>query len=223
MDLPIDQVVCGDALKELKAFPDKSVDLIFADPPFNAKKGMGTLSHRYLADIDNRTDSEYKAFCQAWFEEARRIGKRILLTPGIKHTHNYPQPLWTIAIEQPAAVKFSVFGGFNVWEPLFVYDRPVKRVPRDMVRYHCRNLEKGVWIDHPCPDNIDMLRWIIGTWSRANDIVLDPFAGTGTTLIATKEQGRRFIGIEIIPQYCNISKQRLAQQVIPTERMVNDV
>ena len=46
------------------------------------------------------------------------------------------------------------------------------------------------------------------------DLVLDPFSGSGTTAKAAKELGRRFLGLEINPEYCAIAEQRLAQQVL---------
>jgi DNA modification methylase len=46
-------------------------------------------------------------------------------------------------------------------------------------------------------------------------VVLDPFAGSGTTLKAAKELNRRFIGIEINPEYVEICKKRIAQDVLP--------
>lgn len=55
----------------------------------------------------------------------------------------------------------------------------------------------------------------IATWSNPGDVVLDPFAGSGTTLKAAKELNRRFVGIEINPEYVEICKRRIAQDVLP--------
>ena len=54
----------------------------------------------------------------------------------------------------------------------------------------------------------------VETWSNPGDVVLDPFAGSGTTLKAAKELGRRFVGIEINPEYVEICRRRLAQDVL---------
>lgn len=47
--------------------------------------------------------------------------------------------------------------------------------------------------------------------------MLDPFSGSGTTAKMARETGRRFIGIEVNPEYVEISRKRLAQQVLPME------
>jgi len=54
----------------------------------------------------------------------------------------------------------------------------------------------------------------VASWSNPGDVVLDPFAGSGTTLKAAKELNRRFIGIEINPEYVAICHRRLAQEVL---------
>lgn len=52
------------------------------------------------------------------------------------------------------------------------------------------------------------------SWSNEGDIVLDPFSGSGTTAKMAKHNGRRYIGIEVNPEYCEIAEKRLAQQVL---------
>tara|TARA_R110000868_G_scaffold369093_2_gene632320 strand:- start:169 stop:657 length:489 start_codon:yes stop_codon:yes gene_type:complete len=68
--------------------------------------------------------------------------------------------------------------------------------------------------DHPAPFPEALARDHILSWSNEGDIVLDPFSGSGTTAKMAKHNGRRFIGIEVNPEYVEISKKRLAQDVL---------
>ena len=63
--------------------------------------------------------------------------------------------------------------------------------------------------EHNAPFPLDLARDHILSWSNGGDVVLDPFAGSGTTLIAAKELGRRYVGIEINPEYVQIINRRL--------------
>ena len=67
---------------------------------------------------------------------------------------------------------------------------------------------------HPCPRKIRHVMWLVRWWSEPQDTVLDPFAGSGTTLVAAKELGRRAIGIEIEERFCEIAARRLEQGVL---------
>lgn len=72
----------------------------------------------------------------------------------------------------------------------------------------------GKQADHPCPRKLNHVAFLVRWWSLPGGTVLDPFAGSGTTLIAAKNLGRRAIGIEIEERYCEIAAKRLAQGVL---------
>jgi len=67
--------------------------------------------------------------------------------------------------------------------------------------------------EHPTQKPLALMRQLIG--DTKGEVVLDPFAGTGTTLIAAREAGRRAIGIELDERYCEIAARRLAQGFLP--------
>lgn len=66
---------------------------------------------------------------------------------------------------------------------------------------------------HPTQKPVPLMRWCIGLAKDAG-LILDPFMGSGTTLVAAKECGRRVIGIEIEERYCEIAARRLSQGVL---------
>ena len=68
--------------------------------------------------------------------------------------------------------------------------------------------------DHPATFPDALAGDHIMSWSNPGDVVLDPFAGSGTTLKMAKEHGRHFIGIEVNPEYVKICKKRLSQELL---------
>ncbi len=62
---------------------------------------------------------------------------------------------------------------------------------------------------HPTVKPLKLMAYLVTLGSRPNDIVLDPFCGSGTTCIAARNLGRRFLGIELSPEYVNLAENRL--------------
>jgi len=69
-------------------------------------------------------------------------------------------------------------------------------------------------IGHATPKPLDLIKNIILHSSKEGQVVLDCFMGSGTTALACKQLGRKFIGFEISPEYCKIANKRLAQEVL---------
>jgi DNA modification methylase len=68
---------------------------------------------------------------------------------------------------------------------------------------------------HPTQKPIKLFSWCLSLpWAKESNIILDPFLGSGTTALAAKELGRKFIGVEISLDYCKIAVKRLRQGVL---------
>lgn len=89
---------------------------------------------------------------------------------------------------------------------------PVSRKGAHVIPGKCVDADStGKQSDHPCPRKLKHVQWLVSWWSEPSDLVVDPFMGSGTTLVAAKRAGRRAVGIEVDERYCEMAVQRLAQ------------
>lgn len=192
------------------------VDAVITDPPYGINGQVNNLradsSSKGAYETDSFEDTPayvemvvVPAICDL-FENA----KRVVLTPGQINIHKYPAPDHMGAFFYPASTSISRWG-MRLWQPIFYYgkDPYVGRLkPDSKICYDSDRLT-----DHPCPKPIDSWSWLVQRATLPNETVLDPFAGTGTTLLAAKNLHRRAIGIEIEERYCEIAAKRLSQEV----------
>lgn len=69
--------------------------------------------------------------------------------------------------------------------------------------------ESAKKIGHPAPFPVELADRVIRLFSYQDDVVLDPFCGSGTTCLAASLSGREYVGYEIIPEYCELSEKRI--------------
>jgi len=184
------------------------VDLVLTDPPYNV--GLD------YSDGDNRSD--YPSWSREWFDLSPRP---LVFTCGninLGMWMRIEDPKWICCWFKANQASPCALGGFSVWEPILVYGTLPKKLTQDgwynLVSFQERQNGAG---DHPAPKTLSMWRRLTEVFTEPGQLILDPFMGSGTTLRAAKDLGRKAIGIEIEERYCEIAANRMAQSVLPLE------
>jgi DNA modification methylase len=189
------------------------VDLVLTDPPY----GNAT-------DYDEHDDTPHglEQIIAATMPLMRQVARVVVLTPGIANVHRYPPPTWLLAWVQAHGSGTGKWG-FNEWQPVLVYGTDPylsagKGRRPDVIRSRIGGgalVKERAAIAHPCPKPLDFwTRLLIRCSPDPTDTILDPFMGSGTTLRAAKDLGRRAIGVDISERYCEVAARRLGQGVL---------
>jgi DNA modification methylase len=175
-------------------------DVVVTDPPYGVDK----------AKWDDRLPVEI-------LELAAFKSKAMAIMPGVWNIGAMPARLgpqvyrWTLSAHLSNGMTRGAVG-FGNWIPCLLYSRegtsPYKQ-DGDCQRFVVGTEDKP---DHPSPKPYRVMTWIIDRMPAG--VILDPFMGSGTTLVAAKQLGRKAIGFEVDERYCELAVSRLAQEVL---------
>lgn len=201
----------GDCREILPTLP--KVDLVLTDPPY----GIG---YSYLSYED--TQENLKNIINTFIPLGLSIAERMAIFCGVNNLHLYPKSTWALAWYWRGTNTYGKYG-INQWQPILVYGKDIAgfgsingQIKSDAIYYEGGNCDELKNFDvHPCPKNLGIMARIITRLTNYGNIVVDPFMGSGTTLRAAKDLGRKAIGIEIEERYCEIAAKRLQQEVLP--------
>ncbi len=205
-------IVNADCLEYMKTLPDKSVDLVLTDPPYG-------LDFHYDTYID--TEENLDLLINRFMPEALRIGNRVAVFSGVHNIQKYPKSDWILAWVWNTTGSYGKYG-FNQWQPILMYGDDIKGfgsvnnvIKSDVFAFSGMG-SAGYSKDkeHPCGKPFNVMLKAVARLSNEHDTILDPFMGSGTTLVAAKQLGRKAIGVEISEKYCETAKSRLSQDLL---------
>ena len=213
------RVVCGDSTKPKdvqSAMGGEHADVCLTDPPYGL--GDSATSKNDYATYDD-TIENLRVLIQKTVVPL--IGRmRVVLTPGNKNQYEYPRPSWTMAWFCPAGVGRGPWG-FCCWQPIMCYGKDAKLAVGKGSHPDALVHQEGPSSDaHPCAKPMKLWVWLADRVSNDADSIYDPFLGSGTTLIACEQLGRKCRGIEISPAYVAVTLQRWADATGGTPELV---
>lgn len=196
----------GNCLEILPLFEPKTFDLVLTDPPY-----ANNTKYAEYKDTEDNLDELIKDLMPHLF----RLAKNTMITCGVSNIHRYPKPTWMLSWVNTAGTGSGPWG-FCCWQPILVYGKDPYLVNKMGRRPDTINTnEKSAIVDHPCPKPLMTWKKILQRGSvKEDDLILDPFVGSGVTLLAAKESGRRAIGIELSAKYCDVVIDQLRQEVL---------
>jgi site-specific DNA-methyltransferase (adenine-specific) len=159
-------------------------------------------------------DDTYESFCSVVvpvISTAVEMTKRGAVFSG-PHLQELPKASAVGGIYCPAGSGRHTWG-FKTFLPVLFYG--VDPLLRDGARPNTIvSTEVAEKNGHPCPKPEGWLRWLVGRVSLPGEVVIDPFMGSGTTVVASKLLGLRAVGIEIEERYCEIAARRMSQETL---------
>lgn len=223
-------IINGDCLEVMRGMETSSVDAIVTDPPYSS--GTRREASKGLRKSMNRSTDDEKWFGSdslttngfTWLMRSCAVEWNRLLKSG---GHVLVFIDWRMYPALAGAIESADLRNSNllVWDKTYFgmgscfrnqhelilhftkgVSSPQRRDVGNVLSY--KPVRNG---DHPTEKPIELMRRLVSVVTPPGGLVLDPFSGSGSTGVACKAEGFRFIGIEREPEYCEISKARIEQ------------
>lgn len=230
------ELINGDCFIEMKKIPDKSIDLVVTSPPYNkhsANRKCGKTDSWQRANIDygdfkdDLPELEYQEQQKKVLRECIRV-----LKPDGSIFYNHKPRI----VNHRTIFPHEWLGEFIIRQ-MIVWDRkntpvlePIRFMPlceyifwitkeQKTPKFNPKAfIYKEIWSispqhqnEHPAPFPEELSDRCIFATTSENDLVLDPYCGSGTVGVSAKKKNRNFIGIELNPKYIEIAQKRIAQ------------
>lgn len=208
------KLINGDCLERMSRMPDKSVDMILTDIPY----GVVNRSDNGLRNLNKEKADIFDLDMNKMLEEFFRVSRgQIIIFCGkeqfssiyefFANQKGTTRPIiWHKSNPSPMNGQYVYLSGVE----LAVWFKPKGR---KVFNAHCKNTvfkyPNGSRKIHPTQKNVDLFEELIIDNTSENEIVFDPFMGSGTTGIACLNTNRKFVGIELDETYFNIAKERI--------------
>lgn len=195
-------------------------DVVLTDPPYgvglSASRPEKMRKHAGETYTFGDDSEEYiRQVCVPAIVNLLNRLQRVVLTSGTRCMWLYPRPTTVWCLYWPNGAGRGRWSAFNCWQPVLCYGVGPQRV--GAIPDTFMTTEQAEWNGHPCPKPLPLWKRLLAATSSPGETVLDPFCGSGTTLVAAKDLGRKAIGIEIEEKYCEIAAKRLSQEVLDFE------
>lgn len=202
---------CREILPTLGRF-----DAVVTDPPYgiNLGKTQGTgEGHGLSLDAYASFSDTYEQFCDVIIpaiNEALDKSSRAAVFTG-PHIHEQRKPDAIGGIFCPAASARHCWGFKSIIPVLLYGNAPDLHKGSKATGIISNETVNRIEIGHPVPKPIGWMKWVVNLTTRANERILDPFMGSGTTGVAAVKLGRKFTGIELEPKYFDIACRRISE------------
>jgi|SRR5215471_4476797 len=198
------RLLCGDAFiaaDHERVLDGADVDAVLTDPPY----GVG-LDYA----IDAADDEHLVARVIAETMPLIRRWPVVVITTGHRWLWRYPEPTWLLVWVHPAATGRGPWG-FTSVNPALVYgaDPYLANGLGSRADSLVLNADREGLEGHPVPKPLAVWEWFLERCSASPEqLVFDPFLGSGTTIIAAEKRGQRCCAIELSPAYCDVAVRR---------------
>jgi len=199
------RLLCGDSTCSdtvAKLMNGEKADMVFTDPPY----GIG---YEYNSHKDKKGE-EYLKFCEEWFNVLLLFCDLIVITTGWSYKSFWwnknpsDEMVWFDKTKQSGGRSYFL----RKTEPIFIFGKIKEKYTWDILE-HQSNKGDGMRELHTCPKPILLISDLIKPQTKNNEIILDVFLGSGTTMVAAHQLKRKCYGMELDPKYCDVIVNRM--------------